>query len=523
MGAFRNFIIGTLGVAVISGATALAIPQSRNFVLDKIAQKSEIYKTAVANNDDLKKSNDDKTAEIVKLQGELETKQTALAKCESDLKSVTETKTTIETQLASKTTEVEELTADKTKLTTDLETANADKANLQTQLDSVTAEKQALETKKSELTTQVESLTEQKTELENQLATANSDKVSLQSQLENVNKQLTTTQTELINTQTSLQSKTAEADTLTNQLSDKQNQIDTLTSQLSAKQTELDQANADKANLQSQFDGLIAELNELKTQVSKLESEKADLQKQVDDLTASANVVVTKKPALEFEYDLPSGDHGFTYLFLNTSADDSSSISVFKHLFDKVNYPTQKIALSYTYFCSGTGFDFDSANVYRSSDKKLVNNLNMKFYAGSPDNNTFLGENLDFLNCVAENTFIYWNSFNYEYKLSADGSAFDDFTINFYLNQFKPDSSKASKIYKSSTSDKTISIFSGLNCLTFTGDPSVYKYTISDGLMTVYNNYDNSIFATIDVSNPQQIPYGGETYTLQSQESNVTA
>lgn len=301
MGAFRNFIIGTLGVAVVAGATALAIPQSRNFVLDKIAQKSEIYKTAVANNDDLKKSNDDKTAEIVKLQGELETKKQHIAKCESDLKSVTETKTTIETQLASKTTEVEELTADKTKLTTDLETANAVKANLQTQLDSVTAEKQALETKKSELTTQVESLTEQKTELENQLATANSDKVSLQSQLENVNKQLTTTQTELINTQTSLQSKTAEADTLTNQLSDKQNQIDTLTSQLSAKQTELDTANADKANLQTQLDSAIAEINELKTKVSELEKDKTNLQNQIlEEISNNGSIMVESLLSMEF-------------------------------------------------------------------------------------------------------------------------------------------------------------------------------------------------------------------------------
>ena len=522
MSKFVNTISVLLGTAVLAGGVAMAVPHSRNFVLDKIAQKSEIYKTAVANNDDLKKSNDDKTAEIVKLQGELETKQTALAKCESDLKSVTETKTTIETQLASKTTEVEELTADKTKLTTDLETANADKANLQTQLDSVTAEKQALETKKSELTTQVESLTEQKTELENQLATANSDKVSLQSQLENVNKQLTTTQTELINTQTSLQSKTAEADTLTSQLSDKQNQIDTLTSQLSTNQSQLEQANTDKANLQSQLDGAIAEINELKTEVSTLETEKADLQKQVDDLTASANVVVTKKPALDFRlYSLSGGGSWGTNL-TNYKYNHLDTF-LFKRFFDKETYPILTFSSVYTYFCSGSGFNFDSAEMYHDlvfSDK-TANNLNMKFYAGTPDNNTFLGENLDFLNCVADCS-ISWNSFNYEYKLSADGSAFDDFTINFYLQQFQLNSSKATKTYKSSTSDNTISIFSGINCISFAGSPA-YRYTISDGAMTVYSISDNSIYDKIDVSNSTQITYNGETYTLQAQESNVTA
>lgn len=505
MSKILNTIAGVLGTAVLAGGVAMAVPQSRNAIMDSIAKNSTIYQTAMEKNSELEQDNKDlqetssaQADAIAKLRTDLDTKSTALTKCQGDLETVTGKKTELETALASKEIEIQNLTQDKTELTTQLETANSEKIELQTTV--------------TNLTSSVQTLTDQKSTLETELETAETDKQALQTQLDLVNAQLTTTQSDLATAQSSLATKTSE--------------IETLTSQLTSKQAELDQANSDKANLQSQLDSAHAQIAELQTQVSTLETEKADLQKQVDDLTASAEVVVTTKPVIDYTIHSSSGSTTGSGFYNKVTSHGHDAVT-FKNFFDKVNYPTLEFRLGYTYFCSGPDFSFDADTSYCSDyAMKAVNNLNMKFYVGTPDNNTFLGENLDFLNCVADGSYIYWNCFNCEYELSADGSEFNYFTINFYLNQLDLDNSKATNTYKSSISDNTISIFSGINCLTF-GDPTAYNYIISDGIMTVYYISDNSIYTTIDMSaDSQQFTWNGETYILQEPDvtvDNITA
>lgn len=526
MGVFKNFLIGTLGVAVIGGATALAIPQSRNFVLDKIAEQSEIYKTAMDNNSKLEQDNKDlqetssaQADAIAKLKTDLDTKSTALTKCQGDLETVTVKKTELETTLASKEIVIQNLTQDKTDLTTQLTTANSEKGTLQSQLETANSEKSELQTTVTNLTSSVEILTAQKSTLETQLATSEGDKQALQTQLDSVNTQLETVQSDLATAQSDLATKTSVVENLTSQLAEKQTQIDSLTSQLSANQSELDQANSDKSNLQSQLDSANAQISTLQSQISTLETEKADLQKQVDDLTASAEVVVTKHPFIDFTY-FHDGT-GTSFCLLNGSSGHVCSTRYVKPAFDKVNYLTREVQLGYTCDFSFENNLFETSDIIYDGDSVPVNNLHGKFFVGTSDDNIFIGDDSDFFSLIMENSQFTLNAFTYEYKLSEDGSEFDDFTINFYLEQFELDNSKATNIYKSSTSDNTISTFSALDCLTFNGSSSPYRYTFDNGIYTVYNN-DNSIYTTIDMSaDSQQFTWNGETYILQ--EPDVTA
>ena len=67
MGVIKNTILGIVGLAVVGGATAMAIPQSRNWCLDQIAEHSTIYKTAINERDDARADAKNKQEGINKL------------------------------------------------------------------------------------------------------------------------------------------------------------------------------------------------------------------------------------------------------------------------------------------------------------------------------------------------------------------------------------------------------------------------------------------------------------------------
>ena len=88
MNKFLTFIGGLLGIAVVAGGAVMAVPQSRNWVLDEIAKTSNIYKTAVEENDGLKLQIE-----------ELKTQKDSLLKAVSEIDNAineTEDQTTIE-------------------------------------------------------------------------------------------------------------------------------------------------------------------------------------------------------------------------------------------------------------------------------------------------------------------------------------------------------------------------------------------------------------------------------------------
>lgn len=241
MGVIKNTILGIVGLAVVGGATAMAIPQSRNWCLDQIAKHSTIYKTAINERDDaradaqnkqetINKLNDivaEKEKELKEANALIDTKNALIAEKDADIAEkqkaieakdaeIAEKQSTIDEQSAnintlnsqktsllsavteidnkanstSDSVEIDNLEARKTEILVRIDSLNdliadatKEKAKLQSDVDALTKEKVALQDEVNELTSD-------KTQLQQEVATLTTEKQNLQSQIDSLNSQL---------------------------------------------------------------------------------------------------------------------------------------------------------------------------------------------------------------------------------------------------------------------------------------------------------------------------------------------
>lgn len=134
MGTFKNIILGTVGIVVAGSAIALAVPQTRNLILDEIAKQSNIYQTVTEENDKLKveiselnTQKEDLSNRINELVEQEEILLSSLTELDNQI-NVSQDEVTLETLNEKKVeilNSVNELYVEITKLNDDIETLNA--------------------------------------------------------------------------------------------------------------------------------------------------------------------------------------------------------------------------------------------------------------------------------------------------------------------------------------------------------------------------------------------------------------
>ena len=146
---FLRVLSGVSLAVVLGGAVACIVPESRNYILDNLAVKSNVYQLKEEENKNLSLENDIKLNLINYLNEELKLKRVELEETKALLNSVNlqleEKQSRIE-ELESllndtnisfelKDEEILQLTQEKTALQAEIETLNAEKAELQRQID----------------------------------------------------------------------------------------------------------------------------------------------------------------------------------------------------------------------------------------------------------------------------------------------------------------------------------------------------------------------------------------------------
>lgn len=267
MGVIKNTILGILGLAVVGGATAMAIPQSRNWCLDQIAKHSTIYKTAINERDDAREDAKNKQETINNLNKTVAEKEQALKEAEE--------------LIATKNAEIAEkdaTIADKQKTIEEKDAEIVSKQSLIEAKDKTIAEKQATideqTTSINTLTTQKTSLLSAVTEIDNKI-NSTSDAVEIDN--------LETRKTAIL---TQIEELDSQIETLTSQKTKLENDVKTLQADKTQLQSEVDALTTDKTNLQNQVNTLTSEKTQLQQEVTALTTEKQNLQSQIDTLNA---------------------------------------------------------------------------------------------------------------------------------------------------------------------------------------------------------------------------------------------
>lgn len=267
MGVIKNTILGIVGLAVVGGATAMAIPQSRNWCLDQIAKHSTIYKTAINERDDAREDAKNKQETINSLNKTVAEKEQALKEAEE----LIATKNAL---IAEKDADI----AEKQKAIEEKDATIADKQKAIEEKDKTIAEKQATideqTTSINTLTTQKTSLLSAVTEIDNKI-NSTSDEVEIDN-LE-ARKTAILTQVDQLDSQ---------IETLTSQKAQLENDVQTLQSDKTQSQSQVATLTSDKTNLQNQVNTLISEKTQLQQEVTALTIEKQNLQSQIDTLNA---------------------------------------------------------------------------------------------------------------------------------------------------------------------------------------------------------------------------------------------
>lgn len=267
MGVIKNTILGIVGLAVVGGATAMAIPQSRNWCLDQIAKHSTIYKTAINERDDARADAKNKQETINKLNN-------TVAEKEKELKEANELIATKNAEIAEKDATI----AEKQKAIEEKDATITDKQKAIEEKDKTIAEKQATIDEQTAnintLTTQKTSLLSAVTEIDNKI-NSTSDSV----EIENLQARKTAilTQIEELDNQ---------IETLTSQKTQLENDVKTLQADKTQLQSQVATLTSDKTNLQNQVNTLISEKTQLQQEVTALTSEKQNLQSQIDTLNS---------------------------------------------------------------------------------------------------------------------------------------------------------------------------------------------------------------------------------------------
>lgn len=267
MGVIKNTILGIVGLAVVGGATAMAIPQSRNWCLDQIAKHSTIYKTAITERDDARADAQNKQETINKLNETVSEK-------EKELKEANELIATKNALIAEKDADI----AEKQKAIEARDAELADKQKTIEAKDKTIAEKQATI---DEQTTSINTLTSQKTSLLSAV-TEIDNKINSTSDAVEINN-LETRKTAILNQIDQLDS---QIETLTSQKAQLENNVQTLQSDKTQLQSQVATLTSDKTNLQNQVNTLTFEKTQLQQEVATLTTEKQNLQNQIDTLNS---------------------------------------------------------------------------------------------------------------------------------------------------------------------------------------------------------------------------------------------
>ena len=267
MGVIKNTILGIVGLAVVGGATAMAIPQSRNWCLDQIAKHSTIYKAAINERDDARADAKNKQETINNLNKTVAEKEQALKEAEE----LIATKNAL---IAEKDATI----ADKQKTIEEKDAEIVSKQSLIEAKDKTIAEKQATideqTTSINTLTTQKTSLLSAVTEIDNKI-NSTSDSVEIDN--------LEAKKTAIL---TQIEELDSQIETLTSQKTKLENDVKVLQTDKTQLQNEIDTLTADKTNLQNQVNSLTTEKTQLQQEVATLTSEKQNLQNQIDTLNS---------------------------------------------------------------------------------------------------------------------------------------------------------------------------------------------------------------------------------------------
>lgn len=267
MGVIKNTILGIVGLAVVGGATAMAIPQSRNWCLDQIAKHSTLYKTAINERDDAREDAKNKQETINSLNKTVAEKEQALKEAEE----LIATKNAL---IAEKDADI----AEKQKAIEEKDATIADKQKTIEAKDKTIAEKQATI---DEQTTSINTLTSQKTSLLSAVTEIDNKINSTSDSVEIDN--LETRKTAIL---TQIEELDSQIETLTSQKAQLENDVKTLQSDKTQLQSEIETLTTDKTNLQNQVNTLISEKTQLQQEVTALTSEKQNLQSQIDTLNS---------------------------------------------------------------------------------------------------------------------------------------------------------------------------------------------------------------------------------------------
>ncbi len=237
MGVIKNTILGIVGLAVVGGATAMAIPQSRNWCLDQIAKHSTIYKTAINERDDARNDAKNKQETINSLNKTVAEKEQALKEAEE--------------LIATKNAEIAEKDADIADKQKAIEAKDAEIASKQSTIDEQSANIDTLTEQKTSLLSAV-------TEIDNK-ATQTSDSVEFDN--------LEARKTEIL----------VRIDALNDLIAD-------ATTEKSKLQSDVDALTKEKVTLQDEVNALTSDKEQLQQEVATLTTEKQNLQNQIDTL-----------------------------------------------------------------------------------------------------------------------------------------------------------------------------------------------------------------------------------------------
>lgn len=207
MGVFTKIIGGLCTLACVGGAVACAVPESREWMLDKTAPYSNVYKEMEKENiylkDEVEKVKEElglKTEELENTKTLLTEKETALSSALATIKANEETITSLNTQIANKDNEIAVCNARILEIETQLADSESEKETMQAEIDRLTTINENLRNTMNRyleqrdnalarnelLQSQVETLQAEIETLQAQITTLQNEKAQLEEQLNNV-------------------------------------------------------------------------------------------------------------------------------------------------------------------------------------------------------------------------------------------------------------------------------------------------------------------------------------------------
>lgn len=530
MSKILNGILIGLAVPVTAIGTACAVPQSREYLADKIAELAspkyaetlDLNKTQQTTIEELQEKQTELSNKLTNLQNEYDSLNSKLSSVQLDLTNALNEKAAIENELTSTKQSIATLNAN-------IATLSSQKATL---LDAITEIDNSINNTEDE--TEIENLEEKKQSILQQIEVLNDEINNLQAE----NATLTTNQ----------QTLESQMSSLNTTILDLRSQVATLEVDKASLEVQISTLESEKAELQKQVNSCVTldyTYYRLSCLLSTLSVNQSDLNKTLytrksaaSAKTSSSSYLVSKINSLDITYN------GVTKPF---SHDEFYTFKDFEITFqqngqeiveDTYNAILENLGSNYIYLEYKVNFD-ESYNV------KLILNL-----VDCPLSGKYVAENDKYIDFTEKTTSLYSNVyvdveriyFDYNdkgrYDLTIYNNGYYTYTLCFgdtidtlYINDIcytkvVPDTSTSDDLFTLQPSytyvgdnESTVITFdtnnnTGTFVITLSGGSGTYtfSYARKDNLLTCTIDETNAVF-TMELTSNSTLLYAGETLT----------